>query len=757
MQTSELSTSGRITRDLTSGLVVFLVALPLCLGVAKASDAPYFAGILSGIIGGIVVGLLSGSQTSVSGPAAGLTAVVSAQIAQLGSFDTFLLALVIGGLIQMCLGIARLGFLSAFFPNSVIKGLLAAIGVILILKQIPHVVGHDTDPEGEMAFSQPDERNTFTEFVDMVGDMHAGAAVIGLLSIALLVFWDGNKRLKKTNIPSPLIAVLIGVILSEVFRRFGGRWVIEATHLVQVPVAESISGVTSFLMHPDFSQWNNPAVYKAGITIAIVASLETLLNLEAVDKLDPKKRQSPSSRELTAQGIGNALSGLVGGLPVTSVIVRSSVNVNAGGQTKMATVVHGCLMLGSVVLAPQWINRIPLASLAAILLVTGFKLASPKVIKAMWKEGRYQFLPFILTVVAIVLTDLLIGIMIGLAISIAFVLHSNLRRPLRRVVEKHASGEVMRIELANQVSFLNKAALEQALLDVPRGGSVLIDARNSVYIDPDVVHLINEFKDQIGPTRGVAVSLVGFNPKKHQLEDRILYVDYCTRELQDSMSPQQVLEILKDGNDRFRSGRQITRDLTRQLNATAPAQHPMAVVLSCIDSRTPSELVFDLGLGDIFSVRIAGNVVSRKVLGSMEYACGPGGAKLLLVLGHSRCGAITESVNQFLAPPNPESARCEHLQFIVDEVQASIDHTLESRLRQATPAEKADLVDQVARRHVAQVIQSILEQSRALRDLEEEGRIAIVGGMYDISTGAVEFMSHRSTADAVSRRAASTS
>jgi len=728
-------------RDGMAGLVVFLVALPLCLGVAGASDAPYFSGILAGIIGGIVIGLLSGSQTSVSGPAAGLTAVVSSQIANLGAFETFLLAVFIGGILQAILGIAKVGFLSAFFPSSVIKGLLAAIGVILILKQIPHVVGHDSDPEGEMSFRQPDHETTFSEIGQILNDIQPAAALIGLASIALLVLWDRVTFLKTSRVPSPLVIVLLGVVTNEFLARLGGQWMLEGSHLVQVPVAGSLTGVVDFLRLPDFSQWNNPAVHKAAVTIAIVASLETLLNLEAADKLDPLHRQSPSSRELLAQGIGNSIAGLTGGIPVTSVIVRTSVNINAGALSKRSTIIHGMLLLTSVTLFPVWINRIPLASLAAILLMTGFKLASPKVIKEMWSEGKYQFLPFITTVVAIVLTDLLVGILIGLCISLAFVLRSNLRRPLKRVLEKHISGDVMRIELANQVSFFNKPALERALLEVPRGGNVLLDARNTVYIDPDVLHLINDFKDHVAPSHGVQVSLLGFNSRKHKLEDRILYVDYCSRDLQDQMTPEKVLQVFRDGNERFRAGISLTRIIGRQMNATAPAQHPIAVVLSCIDSRTPAELVFDLGLGDIFSIRIAGNVVSRKVLGSMEYGCSAGGAKLLLVMGHTRCGAITESVNRLVSRPGAGDTSCPHLQYIVNDVQQAIDARTEELIRQASPSERERYINEVARKNVMLVMLSIRQESSLLRDLENQGRIAICGAMYDVSTGHVEFFS----------------
>ena len=531
-----------IARDLTAGLVVFLVALPLCLGIALASNAPLFSGVLTGIVGGIVVGLLSRSHTSVSGPGNCLMAIIATQIAVLGSFEAVMLAIVIAGVIQMLLGVIRAGFISAFVPSSVIQGLLAAIGIILILKQIPHVLGHDTDPEGDMAFSQPDHENTFSELGTLLlGQIHVGALVIGLLSIVNLAIWSQSRRLQKLVVPPQLVVVILGVALGQVFQRLGAPWAIEATHLVQVPVAESLSGFLNFLRLPDFSQWTNPAVYSAAVTIAIVASLETLLNLEAVDRIDPEQRESPPSRELFAQGVGNVIAGMIGGLPITSVIVRSSVNINAGNKTKLSTVFHGSLLLVSVVFLPIYLNMIPLSCLAAILLMTGVKLVSPKIIYEMWSAGRYVFAPFIVTLIGIVLTDLLVGLVVGLVVSVAFILNSSYRRPLRRVVEKHLGGDVLHIELANQVSFLNKAAIEQVLREAQRGTHILLDANGTDYIDPDILRLIRDFIEHTAPRQGVRVSLSGFRERYH-LDDEIQFVDYSTRELQDKMTSPQVLQ-----------------------------------------------------------------------------------------------------------------------------------------------------------------------------------------------------------------------
>ncbi len=727
-------------KDITASIVVFLVALPLCLGIALASGAPLFSGLLAGIVGGIVVGSISGSHSSVSGPAAGLTAIVAAQIASLGSFQAFLLAVVFAGVIQIGMGVARAGALSAFFPSSVIKGLLAAIGVILIMKQIPHVFGHDNDPEGEMSFSQPDNENTFSElFTVMLGDIHMGATVIGLVSILVLVVWQRTSFLKKLIIPGPLVVVLLGVLLQWLFAEKGADWSIGVTHLVQIPVAESASEFFSFLTYPDFTKWANPDIYFAAVTIAIVASLETLLNLEAVDKLDPERKRSPPSRELIAQGIGNTVGGLLGALPVTSVVVRGSVNVGVGAKSKLSAILHGILLLVCVAVFPIYLNRIPLASLAAILLVTGFSLVNPKLILQMWKEGKYRFIPFAATLVSIVFTDLLIGILIGLGVALLFILISNLRLPIRRILEKHIGGDVLHVELANQVSFLKRASLDKIFADAEDGSSILIDASETDYIDPDVLGLIRDFKTTRGPANGVTVSLRGFRDK-YNLRDDIQFADYSTRELQDKMQPEQVLKVLQDGNIRFQNGTPLTRDFRRQVDETAGSQTPIAAILSCIDSRVPAELVFDLGIGDIFSVRVAGNVIGSKTLGSVEYGVGVAGVKLVLVLGHTRCSAVTSSVQLIADNKNAlEATGCEHLHTIVDEIAPSINRDKLSGYNNANESEKDAVVDEVAKLNVQRTVNQIIQRSKAIKRAVDNGSVLVVGAIYDVKTGKIEF------------------
>ncbi len=730
---------GTVLNDIKTGSVVFLLALPLCIGVAMASNADPFAGLLAGIVGGLVVGCLSGSHTSVSGPAAGLTAVVAAQLLIL-DYPAFLLAVMLAGVIQIGLGVARLGVLGTFVPSSVIQGLLSAIGIILVLKQLPHLIGDDRDPEGDMSYSQPDDHDTFGELFAMFGEATQGPAVIGLTCIALLALWSFWKPLKRSPVPAPMAVVLLGVGGTLLFRELGGEWAIDRKHLVAVPVASTFAEFFGFFITPDFNRIGDSKVHVAALTLAAVASLQTVLNLEAVDKIDPRQRLSPPSRELMAQGCGNIVCGMIGGLPVTSVIVRSSVNINAGARTKLSAIVHGGLLLASVALLPAALNLIPEACLAAILLVTGLRLVSPELIKEIWRAGPNQFVPFAATVVAIVFTDLLVGVLIGLAVALANILRSNARRPLRKFVEKHIGGDVVRIELANQVSFLNRAALDKVLQEVPARGHVLLDAQHTDYIDPDILALIRNYKGHIAPARGIEVSLLGFQDR-YLLRDQTQFVDYSTRELQSALTPLQILQLLREGHERFRTNRRLSRDLRRQMMATAEGQHPLAVIIGCIDSRSPAEILFDLGVGDIFSVRLAGNIVSRKALGSVEYACAVAGAKLIVVLGHTRCGAVTAAVKHSCEPdPDRAPAPGGHIHHIVDDIRHSITPETTAAYRAASGEGQYEIVDGVARRNVLRVVDTILRDSQAIRALVYEGKIGVVGALYDVGTGEIDYL-----------------
>ncbi len=489
---------GNLKNDLPASIIVFLVAVPLCLGIALASGAPLFSGIIAGIIGGIVVGALSGSALGVSGPAAGLAVIVLSAINELGSFEIFLLAVVIGGVFQLTLGFLQAGIIGYYFPSSVINGMLSGIGIIIILKQIPHAFGYDKDYEGSLAFNQPDGQNTISELFNLTEYITPGAITITLVSMAILLLWETSfmKNIKLFKlIQGPLVVVTIGVLLNLAFS--GTSMALADDQIVSIPVADSISGFFSQFTFPDFSHLTNPQVYIIGMTIAVVASLETLLCLEATDKLDPEKRVSPANRELKAQGVGNIVSGLIGGLPITQVIVRSSVNIQSGGKTKMSAIAHGVILFSCAMFIPFVLNLIPLASLAAILFMVGYKLAKPAVFKKMYNLGWSSFVPFIATILGIVFTDLLMGIGIGLAVAIYYVLYNNYRKPFLFELEDHIDeGGEIRIELAEDVTFLNKANIQRALMQVPEKAKVVIDATRSINIDPDVIEIIEEFEVQ---------------------------------------------------------------------------------------------------------------------------------------------------------------------------------------------------------------------------------------------------------------------
>ena len=485
-----------LKNDLPASIVVFLVAVPLCLGIALASGAPLFAGIIAGIVGGIVVGAISGSQLGVSGPAAGLAVIVLTAIQELGAYETFILAVVIGGVFQLILGFARAGIIGYYFPSSVIKGMLAGIGIIIILKQIPHAVGYDKDYEGSLMFNQPDGHNTLSELFYMFEAISPTALIITLISLAILILWERpfikNLSISKL-VKGPLVAVGTAIALAWLTK--GTDYALAPEMMVTIPVADSIAGFFQQFTFPDFSQVTNPAVYVTGITIAVVASLETLLCLEATDKLDPYKRVTDANLELKAQGIGNIVSGLIGGLPITQVIVRSSTNIQSGGKTKMAAIAHGVLLIACAMLIPNILNMIPLAALAAILFVVGFKLAKPALFKEMYQSGTEYFIPFIVTILGIVFTDLLMGIAMGMVVAIFNVLYKNYQKPYRIDETRTTQGKEIHLELSEDVTFLNKASILRTLDQIPNGVKVVIDASKTVEIDKDVKEIIADFQE----------------------------------------------------------------------------------------------------------------------------------------------------------------------------------------------------------------------------------------------------------------------
>ncbi len=493
----------RPAADIPSSIVVFLVALPLCIGIALASDATPFSGLLAGVIGGVVVGLLSGSSLSVSGPAAGLAAIVAAAIHDLGSFQAFLMASFIAGLLQLLFGLFKAGGIGRYVPNAVIKGMLAAIGILIILKQIPHFVGYDADPEGEESFIQPDGQNTFSELWIALSRISPLATLIATVAAAILLFYETNFMRKQAwvkYLPGPLVAVVSGILLNMFLVPDGHALALSDEHVVQIPIFQSTNELLGFITTPDWTALGNYKVWITAVTLAIVASLETLLSLEAADKLDPQKRISPSNRELFAQGTGNMLSALVGGLPITSVVVRSSANINAGAKSKASTIFHGLLLMICVFSIPSVLNMIPKAALASVLILTGYKLANVALFKDYMKKGKQQFIPFIITIVAIIFTDLLIGILIGILVGFYFVMRSNYRSSMIMVEDE---GKYL-IRFAREVSFLNKSKLVDYLQKIPDNSAVLIDPLRNEFMDQDIIETVNDFIASSQP-RGIRV------------------------------------------------------------------------------------------------------------------------------------------------------------------------------------------------------------------------------------------------------------
>lgn len=715
-----------LRNDVPASIVVFLVALPLCLGVALASGAPLLSGIISGIIGGIIVGILSRSSTSVSGPAAGLAAVVFAAITTLGSFEVFLTAVFIAGFIQLLMGFLKAGIIANYVPSNVIKGLLAAIGILLILKQIPHALGYDPDAFDDLSFFQRDGENTFSALYHMLNFILPGAFIISVVSILVMVYWDKTPLKKFKFFPSSLFVVVLGVVLNVIFKKYFPSMALESSHLVNIPEIDS-NNLAGYLHLPALENFSNFKIYSIAFTIAVVASLETLLNIEAVDKLDPHKRESPPNRELIAQGVGNIAAGLFGGIPVTSVIVRSSVNINSGNATKLSAILHGGFMLVSVLALGAVLNLIPLASLAAILLITGYKLAKVELFKNMYKKGWHQFIPFVATILAIVFTDLLIGVLIGLAISVFYLLRSNFRNPFTIGKEKLSIGEVVKLELSDEVSFLNKASIKDTLWNVPEKSKVIIDGSRSGFIDEDVLEVLEDFKTTVAPERNIQLNLVGIRDK-YEMQDHLQFLNVLDRKTQQKLTPEAVIRLLKAGNERFLKGESTGKYFRSQVSAATEVHHPMAVIVCCIDSGTSPEIVFDSAMGDLLIVRVAGNIVSPAIIGSIELSIKSLGAKLVVVMGHSNCGVINAAL---------QNTTDEHIYLITEKIQSGI------RSHGIDPG-KVDLKDvsqlnKITRLNAENSISEILTESSYINEMVESAEIGVVAAFYDTASGEVSF------------------
>ena len=516
MSAIQASCKKHFKTDLSAGLVVFLIALPLCLGISLASGAPLFSGIISGIIGGIVVGFVSGSNINVSGPAASVALVVYTAIQTMGSYEAILLAVILAGVFQIILGFLKAGTVAYFFPNAMIKGILASIGLVLILKQIPHAFGIDEVFEGIESFRQNDGRNTFSEIVYVMQNIGWGATIITFVSLFIIIFWD-RPVMKKFAFfqffPSALAAVVVSIGLNALYKIYFPDLILGSNHLVQLPVAENFMAFIGFFTLPDFSQITNPQILSIALSITFIASLESLLSTEAGDKLDPYKRKTSTNTELKAQGIGNIIAGLVGGLPITAVIVRTSANVNAGGRTKIATITHGAIMLVCVALIPTVLNMIPLAALSAVLFVVGYKLTSYPIYKGVFKQGKKQFLPFIITILVVMFTDLITGIIVGGTIAVFFILRDNYKNAYLHNKVSHEGTEKTTIKLAEEVTFLNKADIMLFLNHLPENHQLTIDGTKSVFIHPDIFDIIDDFKET-AKYKNIDLELIGLDDRK---------------------------------------------------------------------------------------------------------------------------------------------------------------------------------------------------------------------------------------------------
>ncbi|NCT57187.1 MAG: bifunctional SulP family inorganic anion transporter/carbonic anhydrase [Legionella sp.] len=716
--------------DMIASVVVFLVAIPLCLGIALASGAPLLSGIISGIIGGIVVGSLSASHISVSGPAAGMAAVVLTAIGQLGDFNTFLLALFLAGLLQIMTGALRAGFFAEYVPSNIIYGLLSAIGILLIFKQLPLAFTlSSSTAELKMHLLDAAQGLHVQPLLDISYHINRGALILSILSLGMLIFFDKTGIAWLKPIPGAIIVVIFGIAANEFFILTHSYFAQHNLQLVNIPHKHGMIDWFDQLTFPNWSAWSNPHVYVYAGILAIVASLESLLNIKAGEKLDKKRRRCSKDRELLAQGFGNLIAGLLGGIPITSVIVRTSINLQAGAKTKLSTILHGIFILIAIMLIPTLLNKIPLCSLAAILIYTGYQLTSPSIYKTIYKQGPDRFIPFLVTIIGIVTLNLLTGILIGLMTSLFFILKSNSQVRFDIIKEFYPNGVTQRLILPQQTTFLNKASLVEELDSIPKNSQLIIDARYSTYIDKEIVQLLKEFQREHAPQKNISLNLIGFK-SEYTIHDHINFINVTTYDVQASLSPKQVLNILCEGNQRFLQDTRIYRSLNIDIKHTSATQHPIAIVLGCIDSRVPVETVFDMSFGDLFCVRIAGNVVNNDVLASIEYACHVLGVKLLVVLGHTRCGAIAAAC---------DDVKKGHITQLLTKIKPAI-HAETSTTSNRTSTNET-FVEHVTELNIANTLQGIYEGSPILRKQVENSDLGMVGAIYDVATGKVLFKS----------------
>lgn len=634
--------------DVPAAVAVFLVAVPLCLGIAHASNAPLLSGLIAGIIGGIVIGSLSGSSLSVSGPAAGLTAIVVSAGIALGNFESLLTAIVLAGIFQMIFGLLRMGTFGRYIPLAVIEGMLAAIGLTLILKQIPHLMGYDIEAEGVEQFNlvpadftdalpppvTPPQGNTLSVLWDAFHHFHVPIVILGVISLLIMLFWDKifSKRFPDIYrmIPSSLVAIILGTILALTYPYLNANWSMKASQLVQLPFIRSWLDFVSQTVFPNWPALLNPKVYQSAFSIAFVASIESILCIEAIDKLDPQHRRTPINRELLAQGTGNFLSGLLGGLPITSVIVRSSVNLHAGAQSKLSAIMHGCLLLLAILFAAPLMNKIPLAALSAVLILTGYKLAHPQLFMRLYKNGWDQFVPFVITILAILFSDLMIGVLIGIAVSAVFILRNHYKA---KVVSVYNRGKITEIVLGENLTFLNKQQIIETLESLPNKAKVLINGSKILYIDHDILEVLQDFSKN-AYRKKIEVLIGGLPQMNHKQSHLSHEFEQSYQELINNNKEWVVEKELHEGARFF-------KDL-------AKGQSPQFLFVGCSDSRVPIEILTKAEPGDIFVHRNIANTVSltdTNFLSVLEYAVKVLRVKHIVVCGHYECGGVKAALS----------------------------------------------------------------------------------------------------------------
>lgn len=714
--------------DIASSIVLFLITIPLCLGIALASGAPLFSGLTSAIIGGIIVGLISGSNISVTGPTPGMTALTIVSIAQLGDFNTFLLALCFAGIVQIFLGIIRAGFIAEYLPYSVIQGALCAIGILLIIKLLPFTFSMATNLfEMKSNLLEMTEAIKFNDVFAISYHLNTGAILISVITVAILIYFDKNKIKRLFSIPGPLIAIIFAILLNELFILSNSRLAQITPQLINLPNYDGIFNLISQIPHPDWSKINNPQIYFIGIFIGLVASMESLVSIKAIEKLKKNRHYLSTDRELLSQGTGNFISGLFGGLPMTAAIIQTSINLEAGAKTKFATIFHGFLILFTILFIPETLNRIPVCSLATILIYTGYKLTDPKIYIGVSRQGLDRFLPFLATVIGIVIFNVMFGLILGLLFSLFFILKSNSETRFDIIQEVYPNGITNRLILPQQTTFLNKASLAAELESIPKDSQLTIDARYSNFIDKEVIEFLKTFKEELAPHRNISLNLIGFK-KNYDLHNYIDFINVTTYDVQASLTPSRVLTILKEGNLRFLKDTRLHRSVQTDIKYTAKTQHPIAVVLGCIDSRVPVETIFDMSFGDLFCIRVAGNVVNNDILASIEYASAVAGAKLIVVLGHTRCGAIQAASDNVIHG---------HITELLNKIKPAI--TAETKTQNERNSKNQTFIQNVTNLNVANTIDKIYRDSEILRNLIDTGDCGLTGAIYDVNTGEVDF------------------